>query len=221
MTAKELGLDYFKFYDVANQSAGYVVGLQGQFDREPERAQMTYLNLFANPASKNGEPIVDKNAHLTWYDLYDPTPDPMRKVAFENQFGKQTVVTGRSYALLVPTQKAEPGSVFPEKLDHYKVYQVLQGEPVNKAVKLEDQFASGEARIYDPVFFAVPVRKWYEGRTFGVNNAKAHLAIYRIFPDSVQKTILTRDQFSRRYQNVFRGVLLGAPSVKLDWKEVD
>ncbi len=220
MTAKDLGLDYFKFYDAANQRAGYVVGLQGQFDRVPERAQLTYLNMFANPTSKNGEAIHDKNAHLTFYNLYDPSPDPMRKVTFENQFGKQTVVTGRAYALLVPTQKVKRGSVFPEKLDHYKVYQVLDSEQVNKRVKLKDQFAATEARVYYPLFFAVPVRKWYEGQVYGVNNAKAHLAIYRIYPDSLQKTIATRDQFSQRYLNLFRGVLLAAPSRKLEWKEV-
>ncbi len=220
MTAEELNLDYFKFYDVANQQAGYVVGLQGQFDEQMEKAQLTYLNLFANPASKNGEPMCDKSAHFNWYDIYDPTPDPTRLVEYENQFGQSKLYTGRAYSLLVPAQKRFPGSVFPEKLDHYKVYQVLQGEPAMKAVTLEDQFGKKETKVYDPVFFAVPVKKWYEGQTYGIYNEKAHLAIYRIYPESLQQTIMVRDQFSRRYEQVFRSILLAVPSVKLEWKEV-
>ena len=220
MNAQDLRLDYFKFYDVGNQDAGYVVGLQGQFDKAPEKVRLNYLNLFANPASKNGEPIYDKNAHFNWYDLYDPVPDPTRKVAYENQFGRQTLITGRSYALLAPAQKREKGSVFPEKLDHYKVYRVLQGEPVNKAVKLEDQFGGTEAKIYYPAFFAVPVKKWSEGKTFGINNERAHMVLYKIYPDSVEKPIVVRDQFMPRQLFVVRGILLGAPSVKLDWKEI-
>ncbi len=33
MTARELKLDYFKFYDVENRSVQGTVGLQGQFRR--------------------------------------------------------------------------------------------------------------------------------------------------------------------------------------------
>ena len=218
MNAQELRLDYFQFYDVANQEANYFVGLQGQFDRQPEKARLMYLNLFANPVSKNGEPMFDKNAHFNWYHLYDPTPEPTRVVTFENQFGKQKVVIGRALALLAPAQKVEPGSEFPERLDHYKVYSALQGEPVNKAVELEDQFGRAEARVYYPRMFAVPVRKWFQGETSGINNERAHLAIYIINPRAVEQVKPVRDQFSRRYVQVFRSVLLAAPSVKLAWE---
>lgn len=221
MTAKELKLDYFQFYDVADQPAGQIIGLQGQFDKAPEKAQVRNLNLFGNPVSKSGEPIFDKNAHLSFYNLYDPTPDPIREVNFENQFGKSKLITGRAYALLTPTWKVEPGSSFPKRLDHFKVYQVLQGEPVNKPVKLADQFGKREARVYHPMFFAVPVKKWADGQTFGINNEKAHLVLYRVDPAGVQKAIKARDQFGARIQNVFRSVLLAAPTLKSKWKELD
>ncbi len=148
----------------------------------------------------------------------DPTPDPTREVTYQDQFGKQQIYIGRNVGLLVPTWKVEPGSTFPDKLDHYRVYQVLHGEPINKTVKLEDQFGTMEGRIYYPMFFAVPARKWYEGQTYGINNADAHLAIYRTYPNTTQKVIATRDQFSQRHLNVFRSVLLAAPGKKLDWK---
>jgi hypothetical protein len=41
----------------------------------------------------------------------------MRAVILENQFGKFEIRTGRGEGLLVPTQKKEPGSVFPTTLD--------------------------------------------------------------------------------------------------------
>lgn len=221
MTSQELRLDHFKFYDVANQEAGQWVTLQGQFDRQPERVRLTYLNLFANPVEKNGEPIYDKNAHLNWYDLFDPAPDPIRQVVVGNQFAKeQEIYIGRACALLAPTWKVEKGSVFPKGLDHYKVYQVLKGEDVEPKVKLTDQFGSDNPEVYAPAFFAVPVTKWAEGKVFKIQNEKAHLLLYKIDPGRNEKTIKTVDQFGSRYVHVFRSVLLGVPSVKLKWKEV-
>ena len=219
-TAQELKLDYFNLYDVANQRAGYTVALQGQFDKQPDRAQLTYLNFFANPTSKNGEPFHDKNAHLTFYNIFDPTPDPTREVVYQDQFGKQQIYTGRAYGLLVPTQKAFPGSQFPRELDHYKVYQVLHGEPVMKEVKLEDQFGTMTVRVYYPYMFAVPVRKMFEGQSYGIYNETAHLVLYRTYPNTMEKTIMTRDQFSQRHLVVFRSVMLGSPCKKLEWKEI-
>lgn len=67
MSAKELKLDYFKFYDVENRGAEGDVLLRGQFDRRPQKMQLRLLDFFANPVSKNGEPLYDKNAHLAWY----------------------------------------------------------------------------------------------------------------------------------------------------------
>ncbi len=221
MTSKKLGLDHFKFYDVANQRVGVRVGLQGQFDKEREVVELTYLNLFANPVSKNKEPIYNKNAHLSWYDIFDPAPDPIRHVVAGNQFAKkQELYIGRACALLVPTWKVEKGSAFPKKLDHYKVYQVLRGEDVEPRVSLKDQFGSDKPEVYAPMFFAVPVTKWAGGKTYKIQNEKAHLLIYRIDPGMNQRTIKTSDQFGRRYVQVFRSVLLGVPSLKLKWKEV-
>ena len=221
MTSQDLKLDHFKFYDVANQQAGQWVGLLGQFDRQPERAQLTYLNMFANPVEKNGEPLYDKNAHLTWYDLFDPVPDPVRAVWFTNQFGNaQKIYIGRACALLVPTEKIESGSEFPERLDHFKVYQVLQSDPFGSNVKLKDQFGGEDTKITNPMFFAVPVKKLANGQTYGISNDYAHLVLYRLIPQVNQKTIRTRDQFGGHYIHVVRSVLLGVPSKKDRWEEV-
>ena len=87
MTARELKLDYFKFYDVENRDLSVDVTLQGQFDKRPVRMGLRLLDFFANPVSKNGEPMFDKSAHLSWYRGVQPT-EPLRRVVAENQFGK-------------------------------------------------------------------------------------------------------------------------------------
>lgn len=220
-TAGALGLDYFQFYDVDNQSAGDVIRLQCQFDRKMEKAQLLCTDFFANPTSKNGQPIYDENAHFTWYKLLDPLPDPQRDVVYVNQFGENRLITGRCVALLSPTWKVEAGSSFPENLDHYRVFEVLDGEPSGAQLELEDQFGAGATRISFPRFFAVPATKVWKGETFEIKNPDAHLVIYATLPRTVKKAIQTRDQFSSREQHCFRSVLLGAPTRKVDWRPRD
>ena len=85
--------------------------------------------------------------------------------------------------------------------------------------RVKDQFGAEEVKVYNPAFFAVPVRKWWEGRDFGISHPKAHLAIYKIYPSAAHQTVLVRDQFGRRYLQVVRSVLLAVPTLKLEWEE--
>ncbi len=217
MTSRELGLDHFLFYDTADQLQDESIRVQTQFDEEMEAVRLRGSLLFANPVDKNGEGILDRNAHLTWWSMYDPVPDPMRVVNYRDQFGRRRAYLGRKVALLTPTEKARRGSKFPERLDHFVVYHVLDSTAVNKAVKLKDQWGADSAKVYYPLYFAAPARKWHAGRISEVVNPDAHLAIYRINPTSVQKMAKTRDQFGARVTNAFRRVLLGVPCKKGKW----
>ncbi len=221
----DLGLDHFLFYDIATQPAGDIIGVQTQFDIGPafgpERLQLRAAILFGNPVQKNDEKILDRNAHLTFYAAYDAVPDPMRTVNYTDQFGRRKVIIGRKYGFLSPTQKAFRGTRFPEKLDHYVAFQVLDGAPVNKAVKLKDQWGAYTAKVYTPAFFAAPSRKWHDGKVDGVNNAAAHLAIYRISPTAAANTAKTRDQFGTRIAHSGRTVLLAVPCKKGKWEVTD
>jgi hypothetical protein len=120
----------------------------------------------------------------------------------------------------VPTQKIEPGSVLPKELDHYKVYQVLHiSKPLQKGVRLRDQFRTSEARLTSAMFFAVPVQKWHNAATQVIQNPKTHLLIVGISPQTIEKPIAIRNQFAKRAQlSVLRRVMLAIPSVKLGWK---
>jgi hypothetical protein len=222
MNAHELGLDYYKIYDVVDHRVEHWVTLQGQFDEEPEKAELLLMSHFANPASKIPEEKVDSNAHLSWYWLYQPMPEPMRVVVVETSPGVVTkLVIGRPVALLAPAQKKERGSRFPKERDHFKVYRVLRGEPLQDVVELEDQFGSEPAEILYPVAFGVPVQKEYKGEVSPINNDRAHLLIQRIVPRPVQQRKIVRDQFGRRYVSFLRSVGLAVPCVKHKWQDLE
>jgi len=220
MTAKDLKLDYFKFYDVVNRDAVADVQLRGQFDKGPLKMGLRLLDFFGNPVSKNDEPLFDKNAHLAWYRGVQPA-EPARHVVVENQFGKFDIRTGTGYGLLVPTQKVEPGSAFPKELDHYKVYRLLDAEEVPPVgLKLQDQFVVQEkVKLRLPLYFAVPVIKRIGDKTYSIRNERAHLLIFSIATWQVNKTIKLQNQFSRGVSvQVMQSVMLGVPSLKKEWK---
>ena len=222
MNAHELKLDYFQIYDAANQRVRERVILKDQFDEEPEKNLLTFLDWFANPVSKNGEDIYDKRAHFTGYYLYQSVPDPTRLVYLENQFGEQKLVIGRAFRLLVPAAKrTREGTLYSRELSHYKVYGVIEGEPPRKEVTLEDQFGRSEATVLYPYGFAAPTEKEHEGRTFPIYNERAHLVLYRLGPRRMRKAVTVADQFGRYYVGLYQPILLAAPSVKLEWKELD
>jgi hypothetical protein len=219
MTATELKLDYFKFYDVENRAVDGDVLLKGQFDQRALKMRLRLLDFFGNPVSKNGEPMYNKHAHLAWYRGVQP-PEPLRRVIVENQFGKFDIRTGTGYGLLVPTQKVEPGSAFPAELDHFKVYRLADVEEVPaKVLKLKDQFLGDEVKLRLPLYFAVPVMKRHGDKTFPIHNEKAHLLIFSITTREIQKAIKLKNQFAANTgAKVVRSLMLAAPTIKHEWK---
>jgi hypothetical protein len=143
-------------------------------------------------------------------------------VLLENQFGKFDIRTGTGYGLLVPTQKIERGSAFPEQLDHYKVYRLVDVELVpNKVLKLRDQFGGDEVKLRLPLYFAVPVMKRHGNKTYPIHNDRAHLLIFSITTRDLRKNIKLRNQFDNGTGvRTVRSVMLAAPSLKRKWKQV-
>lgn len=219
MTAQDLKLDYFKFYDIANLDMQVDVTVRGQFDQRPQRMQLRLLDYFANPAMKNREPFYNKNAHLAWYRGVQPA-EPRRSVTLENQFGRFDIRIGTGYGLLVPTQKVEEGSEFPKDLDHFKVYRLATVvEPPTVATRVRDQFGGEEVKLNYPLYFAVPVVKRFGENSYGIYNERAHLLIWSITNKEYDKTIKLKNQFTRGMSvRAVRSVMLGVPSVKLRWK---
>jgi hypothetical protein len=110
--------------------------------------------------------------------------------------------------------------VFPNELDHYKVYRLLDAEQVPaKVLALRDQSGDEEVKLRLPLYFAVPVTKRHGDKTDPILNERAHLLIFSIATREFQKTIKLRNQFARGVAVVVvRSLMLGAPSLKLEWK---
>jgi hypothetical protein len=218
VTAKELRLDYFKIYDVEDRRAEGKVLLNGQFDRREQPVQLALREFFANPVSKNGEPLYDKNAHLAWYPGLQ-SREPIRRVVRQNQFGKIQIWIGTGSGLLVPTQKVERGSKFPEALDHYKIYPVVDGgKTLDLGLKLIDQFGTDKAKLRAPGFLAVPVAKRHSGKVYPIQDDRAHLLVFDITPHDFEKKVQLQNQVANDSVVVVRSVMLATPSIKLEWK---
>lgn len=220
LSAAELGLDHFKVYDVKPLSVRAEIATKGQFDTDSIGAKVYRLFRFANPVSKNQEPMVDKSAHLSWYLMREATPAVPRGVKFENQFGTQKIVIGPAAALLAPAEKHERGSAFPKRLDHYKCYHVYEGRPVGRSVTLRDQFGVERNRVYMPRYFCAPVMKKHGKQVFKIQNEKAHLVFYDIRPTPHELKRKITDQFGSPGLYFMNSVLLGVPSLKLGFEKL-
>lgn len=218
-TAADFRLDHFKVYVVKEQPVEHVVAYKGQFDKEPNKVALRVITHFANPVSKNGEKILDKNAHLTWYAFRPEREDPKRVVVIENQFGPQKLIIGQARWLLVPTHKLEKGSEFPKRLDHYVGYVVLEGKSIGKAVSLEDQFGGEkESAVRLPKVFCVPVEKYHADKVTKIINERDHLTVYDITPREHETKIKTMDQFGDHGLAVLKSVWLCVPTAKLEFE---
>ena len=220
MNAQDLRLDYFKIYSIRDVQVDYKVALKGQFDQEPEAAELMLLDYFATVVSKNDEPIYDKNANLTWYCLTTPFPEPQRVVQIENQFGQHEIVIGKARGLLAPAPRRSI-DLLRTRLDHFKLYEVLNGKALEQWVAIKDQFGEEKVEIYCPIYFGTPVQKTYNDKNSPIHNEKAHLIIYRITPTQrLIRPILVRDQFRQSYVQFLWDVGLAIPSLKLKWDEI-
>ncbi len=216
-------LEHFKVYEVEKVEVDFRVRLTDQLDDDPKEANLEALSHFANPTRKVHAGvqvgIKDNNRHLNWYAITQQQPEPRRTIRYLNQFGQHSVDIGNPRFLLVPSQKtSDEGSVFPESLDHYKCYEVIQVNtaPVPPVVTLGDQFGSEQnVQVGKPRFFCFPVMKERVGAgSHDIVNADDHLAVYEIPPKAHQLEIKARDQFGKRALKVIRSVLLAVPTEK-------
>lgn len=223
----KLNLDHFKVYKIAvgkKISAG--VTLQGQFDKRPRKAKIEGPVMFANPVSKNGSQILDKNAHLTVYFFESAEPEPGRAVVIRNQFfdfKPQTVLIGNPGCLFVPATKRHKDEKFPmsKQLDHYKCYKVLEGEAAKAPVELVDQFEKTGNVAVKPVLFGVPVSKEHDGTITEIKNKRDHLVIYELEKQNTKPVVKFefKDQFDGLDAEAHTRVFLCVPSLKLEYKE--
>lgn len=207
--------DHYKVYDVNPVTVFHPVSLQDQFDSLTTKfSTLVRIDYFANPVNKNNEGAGDPNSHLVWYRMSPPGAPIIRDVTFDNQFGTQNVRIGAPEYVLLPAEKVEIGSEFPQFTDHYECYRVIQGTPVNVSVTLWDQFESDAVQVEEPVWFCNPVDKNEEGLISEIN----HLVFYKITPQTdVLRTIYVETQFDTLTLDADSSRWLGVPSEKRNW----
>jgi hypothetical protein len=216
--AQDGRLDHYKVYQVEPQPVNANIWTLGQFDNTWEQAFVYEYNRHLNPVEKNGEGILNQNAHLSWYDIQTDNEVAPITVWVQNQFGPQVLKLEKVVALLVPTEKIEQGSSFPDFLDHYKVYRVLPNNEEHFPVYLRDQWGEEENRAMEPLYFAVPVNKYHNGAFFPIQNPDEHLVFYRLEPQPWQVFHKVKDQFGAKEMFTYQSELLGVPTIKEGWQ---
>jgi len=219
--SEKLKLDHFKVYKQYLPTKSQRVVLKGQFDRRRLPAELERMSYFATPVRKNSSKMIDQNAHLGFYELHG-RPEPRRVVLIRNQFGLQRLYLDEPRYLLVPAEKVERGSAPPKRLDHFKAYYVLQGEPLNRPATLSDQIERSErVRVARPVFFCVPVEKTHGRKTTKIQNPEGHLTFYSITPGRHEVEKTARDQFGEHKILLATSVMLGVPSLKYEFEPME
>jgi len=220
-------LDHFLSYPVTEEPeyVGQNVTLDDQLLVESILAEVWHSYDFINPAAKtlteSWPPIVHPDYHLTWYDIHYDNGGSWF-VTVENQFGKQELVVSGPIGLLVPTWKKSPGVHEPPVgLDHFLVYGVVPGDPVEPIpVWVRDQFSppsGGLVGVADPIYFAVPAEKTVGFDVTYITNPLTHLVFYDILgAEWPCPSVLVEDQFHEHTPILGASAyMLGVPSLKL------
>ena len=211
-------LDHFRAYwaeDVTGLPVGEVVLLEDQFD--VVEAVVANAALFCNPVEKwhDGLPteIINPDHHLTIYSIEVPEWKEWT-VLVDNQFGTQQFTVFGPVGLAVPTQKEDHAP--PLGLDHYLLYEVVAGSPVNVVVDLFDQFLNQPGvMVYEPVLFANPVRKTHDGMITEIENPDGHLVFYQTDHGLFTTEIPIINQFGEQTLSIHLSEYLAVPSEKI------
>ena len=212
-------LDHFKCYRAeGDRPADVPVVLTDQFG--PSEAHVLKTSRFCTSVEKkHGDiltPIMDKDAHLEFYDIESQGETPSL-VEVSNQFGpKQKLEVGRAAYLAVPTQKIQPGNhPFPKNLDHFKCYEVF-GERVDAVISLRDQFGEEpDLKAYEPQLLCNPTEKIHHGEETPITNPLDHLVCYHL--EGTRPLIegaFVRNQFGAHSLHLDLADLLCLPSKK-------
>jgi hypothetical protein len=117
-------------------------------------------------------------------------------VETDNQFGTQQLTLWGPIALAVPTQKVEPSYHEPPVgLDHFLLYEIVEGPPVDRVVEVSDEFGYQEIVVSVPVYFANPVWKTHNDQVTAVVNPDAHLVFYSMDGGYFETEVQAVNQF--------------------------
>lgn len=177
-----------------------------------------------NPAQKNHEPWINREAHLQCYVVGGPPVDQVRAV--RNQLGSQRLLIGKPDRLCAPTEKRKlPSGSFvpispPFLIDHFQCYGVQPAGPLQSPhpitqVDLRDQFGRRQAvDIGQPVRLCAPVQKAHNNQVTPIQHPVQHLVCYSITQAPKRRDVEIRNQFEQQVLRTVHPVELCVPSVK-------
>jgi len=227
-------LDHFKCYQVLPGVPVEVedVYVWDQFHEDYVYTWVMDPMMFCNPVDKVHGTVTtssDPDNHLMVYWLHGETETGWWTVTVDNQFNDpaaaQTLLVYGPVALAVPTQKVMPGDHdMPKYVDHYLLYQVLEGSNVTATVDLDDQFpgTAPGVKVTEPVYFANPAVKGYVDH-LGMWDPEEHLMFYKISENDefYGDDVYIRNQFFPEEPITHflapDNQLLAVPSVKVEW----
>jgi hypothetical protein len=171
------------------------------------------MGLFGNPVDKNGEGIIDPQAHLTGY-RFNPFATDEFIIGVHDQFGYNVWRVKDPYILLLPALKNEHGE--PPHKDHYMCYRVVEGPILNLGVQLIDQWHAGHYVLGQAILWCNPVEKVVNGIPYPIINPGHHLAVYNFAnaPDIPIVHYMFLDQFMMEYNESFTPFVLAVPAAK-------
>jgi len=225
-----LPLDHFMCYwvgeDMVLPEWPGVVYLEDQFCAVEAEVWLPWG--FFNPVEKWHDgvttPISNPDHHLLAYDIYYEEGPQWWQVEVNNQFGVQSLIVHGPVALALPTQKIEPMYHEPPVgLNHFMLYEVIEGPPVNVVVGLNDQFGDQpQVEVGYPDYFFIPVRKTdASGMVTQIENPLGHLVSYEIWGALFYQQVQVVNQFGEHiFPNVEGPYCLTVPSQKMSWQQL-
>jgi hypothetical protein len=217
---------HFACYWVDQEAVRYLwetVYLEDQFGAI--EAEVGWPWYFCNPAEKWHDevltPISDPDHHLTVYSLaYEEEPGEWF-VEIGNQFGTQQLSLWGPVALAVPTQKVEPWYHEPPVgLDHFLLYEVVEGSSVDAVVRLNDEFGYEEVLVSVPVYFANPAWKTHNDQVAAIADPDAHVVFYSIDGAYFEAEVQLVNQFGGDTFNVSGPSHLATVSEMLSYEPI-
>jgi len=171
------------------------------------------MEAFGNPVDKNGEGILDPQAHLSVYRMMD-IPTNVFDIGVTDQFGYNNWRVANAVYLLLPALKNEGGE--PPRKDHYLCYQVIEGPTLDIEVHLTDQWGARTYVLGQAKLWCNPVEKVVNGISFPIVNQGHHLAVYEIVnPDDMPViSFFFLDQFMQEYNGAMIPWVLAVPAQK-------
>lgn len=207
--------DHFKFYQADSETyIGEAVHLEDEFGAVSATVGSCWG--FGDPVEKVHDyvwtPIWSADRHFAVYNLsYEEEPQ-VWYVGVNNQFGETMLTVYGPVGLGVPTQ--QEGHDAPVALDYLLLYEVMEGRSVDVVVDLNDQFGDETVTVYEPAFFANPVRITHNGDVTEILYPEVHGVLYRIRGGDFQTEVQVVNQFGEQTLNVDDPVLLAVPSEK-------